>query len=103
MHVDVDSVDVRFVASSNRDATDAAALFALGEHLFEKYLEAKWKEWDVFREAVTDWELKQMGGGNLRVSAEGVKVYVRGGLISEYQLDLGAIFAADTWGPWRGH
>jgi glutamine synthetase len=30
----------------------------LGEHLYEKYLEAKWKEWDVFREAVTDWELK---------------------------------------------
>jgi len=31
----------------------------LGEHLYRKYLEAKWKEWDVFREAVTDWELTQ--------------------------------------------
>ena len=31
----------------------------LGRHLMDKYLEAKWKEWDVFREAVTDWELKR--------------------------------------------
>ncbi len=29
----------------------------LGDHLYHKYLEAKWKEWDLFREAVTDWEL----------------------------------------------
>ena len=30
----------------------------LGEQLHTKYLEAKWKEWDLFREAVTDWELQ---------------------------------------------
>jgi glutamine synthetase len=29
----------------------------LGDHLYAKYLEAKWREWDLFREAVTDWEL----------------------------------------------
>jgi len=29
---------------------------ALGPHIFEKYREAKWKEWDAFRTAVTDWE-----------------------------------------------
>lgn len=29
----------------------------LGEHLHTKLLEARWKEWDLFREAVTDWEL----------------------------------------------
>lgn len=28
----------------------------LGEHLHGKYLEARWQEWDNFREAVTDWE-----------------------------------------------
>jgi glutamine synthetase len=29
----------------------------LGPHIFEKYVEAKEKEWDSFRTAVTDWEL----------------------------------------------
>lgn len=29
----------------------------LGAHIFEKYFEAKDKEWDSFRTAVTDWEL----------------------------------------------
>ena len=29
----------------------------LGDHIFEKYVEAKEKEWDDFRTAVTDWEL----------------------------------------------
>ena len=31
----------------------------LGEHIFEKYLIGKEKEWDSFRTAVTDWELKR--------------------------------------------
>jgi glutamine synthetase len=31
----------------------------LGEHIFEKYIEAKEKEWESFRTAVTDWELKE--------------------------------------------
>ena len=31
---------------------------ALGEHIFEKYIEGKEKEWDEYRTAVTDWELK---------------------------------------------
>jgi glutamine synthetase len=30
---------------------------ALGEHILQKYLEGKEKEWDSFRTAVTDWEL----------------------------------------------
>jgi glutamine synthetase len=30
---------------------------ALGEHILEKYIEGKEKEWDAFRTAVTDWEL----------------------------------------------
>ena len=31
----------------------------LGDHIFEKYIVAKEKEWDSFRTAVTDWEVKQ--------------------------------------------
>ena len=31
---------------------------ALGEHIFEKYVEGKEKEWDSYRTAVTDWELQ---------------------------------------------
>lgn len=31
----------------------------LGPHIFEKYIEAKEKEWDSFRTAVTDWELEE--------------------------------------------
>ena len=31
---------------------------ALGPHILEKYVEGKEKEWDAFRTAVTDWELK---------------------------------------------
>ncbi|MCI5211469.1 MAG: type I glutamate--ammonia ligase, partial [Candidatus Electrothrix sp. ATG2] len=32
---------------------------ALGEHIFEMYLENKEKEWDDYRTAVTDWELER--------------------------------------------
>ncbi|PIE58830.1 MAG: type I glutamate--ammonia ligase [Desulfobulbus propionicus] len=31
---------------------------ALGDHIFTKYIEGKEKEWDAFRTAVTDWELR---------------------------------------------
>jgi len=30
----------------------------LGEHIFEKYVEAKTKEWDAYRTCVTQWELE---------------------------------------------
>jgi len=30
---------------------------ALGEHIFNKYIEGKEKEWDSYRTAVTDWEI----------------------------------------------
>ncbi len=32
---------------------------ALGEHIFTKYIQGKKKEWDRYRTAVTDWELKE--------------------------------------------
>ncbi|PHR24664.1 MAG: type I glutamate--ammonia ligase [Desulfotalea sp.] len=31
----------------------------LGEHIFSKFIEAKEKEWESYRIAVTDWELKE--------------------------------------------
>ena len=31
---------------------------ALGDHIFEKFIKGKEKEWDNYRTAVTDWELK---------------------------------------------
>jgi glutamine synthetase len=31
---------------------------ALGPHILEKYIEGKMKEWDDYRTAVTDWELR---------------------------------------------
>jgi glutamine synthetase len=31
----------------------------LGDHIFEKYIIAKEREWDSFRTAVTDWEIKE--------------------------------------------
>jgi glutamine synthetase len=37
---------------------NAAAQEALGPHIFTKYIEAKEKEWDSYRTAVTDWELE---------------------------------------------
>lgn len=31
----------------------------LGDHIFEKYLEAKYKEWDEYRTKVSQWEVEQ--------------------------------------------
>lgn len=31
----------------------------LGEHVFNKYIEAKTSEWDEYRKVVTDWEIKK--------------------------------------------
>jgi len=32
---------------------------SLGEHIFEKYIEGKTREWDSYRTWVTDWETKK--------------------------------------------
>ncbi|WP_020674579.1 type I glutamate--ammonia ligase [Geopsychrobacter electrodiphilus] len=32
---------------------------ALGEHIFKKYIQGKTKEWNRYRMAVTDWEIKE--------------------------------------------
>ncbi len=32
---------------------------ALGEHVLEKFVIAKRKEWDEFRKSVSEWEIKK--------------------------------------------
>ena len=32
---------------------------ALGEHIVERYITAKNKEWDEFRKSVSEWEIKK--------------------------------------------
>ena len=31
----------------------------LGEHVSEKYIEAKYKEWENYRVQVTEWEIEE--------------------------------------------
>jgi len=31
----------------------------LGEHIFNKFIDLKSKEWDEFRKTVTEWEIKK--------------------------------------------
>ncbi|MDP6403131.1 MAG: glutamine synthetase, partial [SAR202 cluster bacterium] len=38
---------------------DSVVREALGEHTFERYIEAKIAEWDEFRLQVTPWELEK--------------------------------------------
>ena len=35
---------------------------ALGDHIFERYLEAKRQEWEDYRIQVTDWEIQRYLG-----------------------------------------
>jgi len=53
---------IKSMPASLREALDEfkknpIAKEALGEHIFEKYVEGKELEWDSFRIAVTDWEI----------------------------------------------
>lgn len=43
----------------NELKTNPLSKDTLGEHILEKYIEAKEKEWNSFRTAVTDWELEE--------------------------------------------
>ncbi|MCI5165154.1 MAG: type I glutamate--ammonia ligase [Candidatus Electrothrix sp. GM3_4] len=58
-----EAAGIESLPESLKDALDALrenpiAKEALGDHIFEMYLENKEKEWDDYRTAVTDWELK---------------------------------------------
>lgn len=38
---------------------DAFVRNVLGEHVSEKYIEAKYKEWENYRVQVTEWEIEE--------------------------------------------
>ena len=38
--------------------TDKTIHSVLGEHLFERYIDVKTKEWDEFKKQVTNWEIE---------------------------------------------
>ncbi len=57
-----DAAGIESMPSSLQEAIEALkvnplAKDTLGEHIFNKYIEGKEKEWDAYRSAVTDWEI----------------------------------------------
>ena len=57
-----DDAGIASLPANLREAIDifkenSLAREALGDHIFEKYIAGKEKEWDAYRTAVTDWEL----------------------------------------------
>lgn len=61
---EMDDAGIRVMPASLKEAIEELkanpiAKETLGEHIFEKYIEAKEAEWDSFRTAVTDWELEE--------------------------------------------
>jgi glutamine synthetase len=55
---------IKSLPANLKDALDALkanplAEKALGKHILEHYIENKEKEWDDYRIAITDWELKK--------------------------------------------
>ncbi|MCW5214607.1 type I glutamate--ammonia ligase, partial [Desulfobulbus sp. US5] len=58
-----EAAGIESLPASLKDALDILrenpiAKEALGEHIFDMFLENKEKEWDSYRTAVTDWELE---------------------------------------------
>ncbi len=61
---DKDAAGIASLPANLQEALDVMkeseiAKNTLGEHIFSKFIEAKEKEWDAYRTAVTDWELNQ--------------------------------------------
>jgi len=59
----MDEVGIIVMPASLKEALEELkanpiARSTLGDHIFGKYIEAKEKEWDSFRTAVTDWEIE---------------------------------------------
>jgi len=58
-----DAAGIESMPASLQEAIEALkvnplAKDTLGEHIFDKYIEGKEKEWDAYRTAVTDWEIE---------------------------------------------
>jgi hypothetical protein len=49
----------------------------------------------------TDWQVTQTGPENLRLEATGIRVYIRGGMIETYNIDLQALLEDEQWAGWR--
>ena len=78
---------------------DQAFLFGglgIGLALFETYepMLEQTKPWKP------GWEVKDTGGGTVRLQAPGIKAFAVGGLIETYDIDLGAVTSAPCWKPW---
>ena len=61
--VEKDASGIASLPANLKEAIDAfkenpISREALGEHIFNKYIEGKEKEWNSYRTAVTDWEIK---------------------------------------------
>ena len=61
---EMEEAGIAVLPASLKEAVDelkasALAKDTLGEHIFSKYIEAKEKEWDSYRTAVTEWELDE--------------------------------------------
>ncbi|TFH63948.1 MAG: type I glutamate--ammonia ligase, partial [Gemmatimonadales bacterium] len=54
----IDSLPANLKEAIDAFKENPIAKEALGEHIFRKYVEGKEKEWDAYRVAVTDWEIK---------------------------------------------
>jgi hypothetical protein len=46
------------------------------------------------------WQLTATGGDTLRMTAPGLIVYAKSGVITGWRMDVPAVFAADGWKPW---
>ena len=60
---EMEAKDIKVLPGSLQEAIEELkvseiAKDTLGEHIFAKYIEAKEKEWDSYRTAVTEWELE---------------------------------------------
>ena len=52
------------------------------------------------RDGEPAWDVKQTGGGTLRLESDGIKVYVQDGAIQTYKIDMRALFESERWQDW---
>ena len=52
-----DALDAAALAAGRTNTTDPAVLQAVGQHVLERFVEAKTLEWDSYRLAVSQWEI----------------------------------------------
>lgn len=48
-----------------------------------------------------DWKLTDTGAGTQRIVGEGLRIYVKQGRISSYEIELAEVFASGAWQPWQ--